>query len=433
MYEKERKKRKLNCVPTVISPTGPASALFICTTKKLIQKYGLSFFFLQNSSSNNSGSEKKLRCKPLDDIISPNAMDDILQRVDGATTTSTSSSSKYRQMYMRSAEAWSQRWKQSSVESQKSPILPSLPDVLITLLSDVGLADVSQPFSLIGALTPTPPDFGISESTTNSINNNNIQCRSSSSASYALQPLTSICINAINDIVERTEVVSHQAKMRCARRRLSESQFYSTQEKEGSRETVTSIKENTSSIPPLRLFLLSPYTPYTLLRKSVNQNNTTKSDIPSFYGGEACEILLVYVCSKAAARVVGLAQVNETPEVWGRIPFPQEGNIENGTSASSINSTLSSSSPLLLLQPTTVPTVASTSSPSPSPQLHANAHEELFFIAASVEDYLRLGSAFAWVYGWQLCYAAQGPPPRSLQWLKLFAPSALATVVSETV
>lgn len=50
---------------------------------------------------------------------------------------------------------------------------------------------------------------------------------------------------------------------------------------------------------------------------------------------------------------------------------------------------------------------------------------EFFFLAHSLEDYFRLGAAFGWVYGWQLCYSARGPPLSSLPWLRAFNASAL--------
>lgn len=48
-----------------------------------------------------------------------------------------------------------------------------------------------------------------------------------------------------------------------------------------------------------------------------------------------------------------------------------------------------------------------------------------FYVARSLEDYSRLGAAFGWIYGWQLCYSSRGPPQLSLPWLKLFNESAL--------
>lgn len=49
---------------------------------------------------------------------------------------------------------------------------------------------------------------------------------------------------------------------------------------------------------------------------------------------------------------------------------------------------------------------------------------ELFYIASSLENYLRLGLVFGWVYGWQLCFSSAGPPPNSVLWLCLVNRSA---------
>ncbi|KAG5471394.1 hypothetical protein LSCM1_01478 [Leishmania martiniquensis] len=43
---------------------------------------------------------------------------------------------------------------------------------------------------------------------------------------------------------------------------------------------------------------------------------------------------------------------------------------------------------------------------------------ELFYIASSLENYLRVGLVLGWVYGWQLCFSSAGPPPNSVQWLR---------------
>ncbi|KAK7198085.1 hypothetical protein NESM_000764600 [Novymonas esmeraldas] len=49
---------------------------------------------------------------------------------------------------------------------------------------------------------------------------------------------------------------------------------------------------------------------------------------------------------------------------------------------------------------------------------------ELFYIASSLENYLRLGLVFGWVYGWQMCFSSGGPPPNSVIWLRLVNTSA---------
>lgn len=54
----------------------------------------------------------------------------------------------------------------------------------------------------------------------------------------------------------------------------------------------------------------------------------------------------------------------------------------------------------------------------------ADPHLEFFCIASSLDNYFRLGAAFGWVYGWQLCYCSVGPPVSSIPWLRLFNASA---------
>eukprot|EP00796_Vickermania_ingenoplastis_P001615 gene1615-985_t len=71
-------------------------------------------------------------------------------------------------------------------------------------------------------------------------------------------------------------------------------------------------------------------------------------------------------------------------------------------------------------------------SPSPPPAPHQrqaamsrlSQQMELFCIADSLDGYFRLGAAFGWIYGWQLCYSSLGPPVTSIPWLRLFNPSA---------
>ena len=49
---------------------------------------------------------------------------------------------------------------------------------------------------------------------------------------------------------------------------------------------------------------------------------------------------------------------------------------------------------------------------------------ELFYIASSLENYLRLGIVFGWVYGWQMCFSTAGPPSNSVPWLQWINASA---------
>lgn len=54
---------------------------------------------------------------------------------------------------------------------------------------------------------------------------------------------------------------------------------------------------------------------------------------------------------------------------------------------------------------------------------------EFFYIASSVENYLRLGIVFGWVYGWQMCFSTAGPPPNSVPWLQCINSSAYAAAL----
>lgn len=55
---------------------------------------------------------------------------------------------------------------------------------------------------------------------------------------------------------------------------------------------------------------------------------------------------------------------------------------------------------------------------------------ELFYLASSLENYLRLGIVFGWVYGWQLCFSTAGPPPNSVPWLQWINASAYAAALA---
>ncbi|KPA78849.1 hypothetical protein ABB37_05927 [Leptomonas pyrrhocoris] len=55
---------------------------------------------------------------------------------------------------------------------------------------------------------------------------------------------------------------------------------------------------------------------------------------------------------------------------------------------------------------------------------------ELFYIASSLENYLRLGIVFGWVYGWQMCFSTAGPPSNSVPWLRWINASAYAAATA---
>lgn len=287
---------------------------------------------------------------------------------------------------------WGHRWRQPPVcEQQKrqpqqrhgnSPL--SLPDVLLTFMADMGITNASESFFFFGGLTPSTEQWDGCHSGRLQLSSSSV----STSPSPPLNVLTSLCINAIDDIKEETSL--RPAVVAPALRLLLKRMGYDEKEEEENAEDTenggATGGRGLSSLLTLRFFVLSPHAPYAALYEAANKKTGTTT-LP--VGGEACDVLLVYVFPKTTVGVLGTSVAHGNPEVWGRARRRQE---EDGTCA--------------------------------------GQHDELFFIASNVGDYLRLGSAFSWVYGWQLCYASQGPPPRSLPWLKLLSPGALSAALA---
>ncbi|KAG8340683.1 hypothetical protein TRVL_08489 [Trypanosoma vivax] len=299
------------------------------------------------------------------------------------------------------ADAWSTLWSQASHGSpEQKPSHPRIyfPTALLMLFMDMGITKQRESFCLVGSLTPVVEKLTLSRQS---------GICATPTAPPLRQPVISLCINAMEAITDVTEQLSPQAKATYLRYRTHMDQGNGNGAKElgemsdeCSDQTDSSDARGSATFP--RFFLLSPHVPYSVLRNSVSRVSRKTDAIPqwdkSYCVGEACEILLVYTKLEAPVPAVGVPAVNHNPEVWGHVRYLPRHRRQEQKKAEGGNETPS-------------------------------GRAELFFLAKTVEDYMRLGSTFSWVYGWQLCYASQGPPPRSLPWLKLFSPGALEAVV----
>ncbi|ESL07462.1 hypothetical protein TRSC58_04848 [Trypanosoma rangeli SC58] len=362
-----------------------AAALFVASTQRLTKAHGLVFFALRRG-------ETGVQCSALSNLLPASSVETLLRHGTLGTLKGTAA-------LRRAGHEWGYHWRhpraapQPSQEQQQTqcPTHPSLPVVLFTLLADMGATNASEPFSVIGGLRPAVElweEVGTP--------------RRRSCTAPPLHPLTTICINALEAIAEVTEelppasVAAAGNEILC-RQRATQRTSTVQEDEEGEQKGTDCAAVSAGVFAPhaARFFLLSPYAPYAALYRAANKASDPEN---LFFGGEACEVLLAYASPKTGGDALGPTVACDNPEVWGRLRY-QQANEEEGV----------------------------------APGTRGGHHEELFFIAATLEDYLRLGSAFAWVYGWQLCYAPQGPPPRSLPWLKLFAPSALAAAISITL
>ncbi|RNE97246.1 hypothetical protein TraAM80_09425 [Trypanosoma rangeli] len=361
-----------------------AAALFVTSTQRLTKAHGLVFFALRRG-------ETGVQCSALPDLLAASSVETLLRHGTLGTLKGTAA-------LRRAGHEWGYRWRHPRAATQPPqqqqqthcPTHPLLPVVLFTLLADMGVTNASEPFSVIGGLHPAVElweEVGTPRR------------RPHTAAPLPpLHPLTTICINALEAIAEVTEElppasVAAAGKEILHRQRAAKRGPTVQEDEEGEKGTDRAAVSGGAFAPhAARFFLLSPYAPYAALYRAANKAGDSEN---LFFGGEACDVLLVYAFPKMGGGAFGATVVCNSPEVWGRLRY-QQANEEKGV----------------------------------VPGMRGGHHEELFFIAATLEDYLRLGSAFAWVYGWQLCYAPQGPPPRSLPWLKLFAPSALAAAIS---
>ncbi|EAN84080.1 hypothetical protein TcYC6_0026700 [Trypanosoma cruzi] len=383
MQVREQRAVKQKHAPVNLSVRASAATLFLTSVQRLTEAHGLSFFALQRRGI-------AVRCRALTDLLPASSMEDVLKQ--GALEMQRSLAT-----LRQPAEEWSRRWRCPHAEQEQGTqclTQLALPSALLRLLPDMGITKASEPFSVVGGL---PPAMEFWEGCPR-----NSACLAASSPS--LHPLTTICINAIESITEITEDLPLESRVAAAKHALSrqrEKKIIYSEQGDGEDNTAkndasdTTGRRDPAQEPTVRLFLFSPYASYAALYEAVNKSNDSES---LFFGGEACEVLLVYICPMTAAGSVGPTTLNDNPEIWGRLRYQQAGDAESAT-----------------------------------PGNRRGNHDELFFIAATLGDYLRLGSAFSWVYGWQLCYAPQGPPPRSLPWLKLFSPTALSAAISTSL
>lgn len=121
---------------------------------------------------------------------------------------------------------------------------------------------------------------------------------------------------------------------------------------------------------------------------------------------------------------------HEEPSVWG-LSDPHSHLHMTPTFTSTSTSTNQLTSPISTEASASTSTGGVMSGivlPHPSSRVATPSFEEqsneLFHISNRLEDYFRLGAAFGWVYGWQMCYASLGPPLTSIPWLRLVNASA---------
>ncbi|CBH10794.1 hypothetical protein, conserved [Trypanosoma brucei gambiense DAL972] len=372
-----------------LSASAPASSFLETITNRVATKYGVSFFLIK------LGEEKAVHGTELQETLIATGK----RAVSEKNPNKVQEVEKLRQ----SAEAWSNSWIRSldplrSQSEQQFRVRPHLPAALLLLLADIGLVKASESLCLLGVLEPAA---AVEQHCRRSVG-------TSATKKNTLQPIISLCINALEGIVDVTERLSQQAKAMyrhtSKKNAANQGMEMTSSDSQGAEDD-----ENWAEKCWPRFFLLSPCVPYASLRDVVNRvaREEGVSTLATTCGaGEACEVLLVYDFRHLTFPGIGEHVPDHNPEIWGRVKYQQkqqecnngvvtDGEVEvaNGNGSS-------------------------------------EECDELFFIAHTLEDYLRLGSSFSWVYGWQLCYASQGPPPRSLPWLKLFAPSALAAVVA---
>lgn len=123
----------------------------------------------------------------------------------------------------------------------------------------------------------------------------------------------------------------------------------------------------------------------------------------------ACDVLLVLTESSGSTQHANVSDCVAYLTVWGRAPCPRRKRRKQQQCENCHH-----------VDPSSM-----TASLGPSPSSSSSRTDEFFFIAECLEDYLRVGSAFGWVYGWQLCYASFGPPLTSVPWLRFVNESAL--------
>ncbi|KAG5495904.1 hypothetical protein JIQ42_02781 [Leishmania sp. Namibia] len=152
------------------------------------------------------------------------------------------------------------------------------------------------------------------------------------------------------------------------------------------------------SLPPLTFFTIQQRSLLSEQRRSSIWRNQTASL------GESCACN-VYLVAATGQGTGDVAAVPETvASVWG---YVRREDVDSRTPSLP-------SSPNAAAQQRRGGVNGSTVSVTTTKSLSG----ELFYIASSLENYLRLGVVFGWVYGWQLCFSSAGPPPNSVLWLR---------------
>lgn len=158
------------------------------------------------------------------------------------------------------------------------------------------------------------------------------------------------------------------------------------------------------SLPSLTFFTIQKRSVLTERRRSSIWRNQTAS-LGEFC---ACDVYLVAATGRGTGD--GAAVADTIASVWG---YVKREDVDSRTL--SLPSSPSSAAQKCK-DGREGSTTATTSAKSPS--------GELFYIASSLENYLRLALMFGWVYGWQMCFSSAGPPPNSVLWLRLVNKSA---------
>ncbi|CCD17674.1 unnamed protein product [Trypanosoma congolense IL3000] len=364
-------KQEQHNVPVTLSTSSSASVYLTTITNRIAARHGVSFLILKPVEYTGQTKEPQ---------------ESIKNSMKGAIAKGSTNNPQAMEKFKQSAEMWSAMWAQpsGSVGSQvqtQHRVRPILPASLLLLFSDMGMSKPYEPLGLLGLLKPE--DEVVS------------RCfRGAEARQSPLQPVICIYLNALESIIEVTDRLSAQAKaMYCQIYRENALKRGTDVANHGGNSTKSA--DNSPEKCRSRFFLLTPSAPYAALRETANRivnDEDTGLTGTSLGLGEACEILLVYDLNHSSHSFARDHSPECNPEVWGHVNYQQK---RSGNSSGD-----------------------------------AHERDELFFIAQTLEDYFRLGSTFSWVYGWQLCYASQGPPARSLSWLKLFSPNALAAVVT---
>ncbi|KAG5497633.1 hypothetical protein JKF63_03898 [Porcisia hertigi] len=153
------------------------------------------------------------------------------------------------------------------------------------------------------------------------------------------------------------------------------------------REAQAATPDVSHSPPPLTFFTIQEMSPLPARRRSSNRPD----HISSLSASCACD---VYLIASAGAGSGHGAQTGDTvASVWGYVKR-RDSDSQNL---------------------------------APCPK---SLSGELFYIASSVENYLRLGLALGWVYGWQMCFSSVGPPKNSVHWLRFMNSSAYSAALA---